>query len=143
MSRGVKLVADFGISENTLDENYDAIILPGGIKGAENFSKNETFISILKNHFNQGRLLAAICASPALVLEPHGFLEEKDATAYPALVEKLSNQSKASERVVLSDNLITGNGPGSSLEFCLAIVEALYDEEKVKELAKNMVIKDY
>eukprot|EP00344_Euplotes_crassus_P004994 CAMPEP_0196994684 /NCGR_PEP_ID=MMETSP1380-20130617/943_1 /TAXON_ID=5936 /ORGANISM="Euplotes crassus, Strain CT5" /LENGTH=195 /DNA_ID=CAMNT_0042410125 /DNA_START=11 /DNA_END=598 /DNA_ORIENTATION=+ len=138
LSRGVKLIADLGITDETQDDDYDAIVLPGGIGGAQNFHDSDIFVSLIRSHFEKGKLLGAICASPAFVLEPHGFLEGRDATCYPALSEKLSNRSKAEQRVVISDNLITGNGPGSAIDFSLALVEHLYDKEKAQEVALSM-----
>ena len=70
-----------------------------------------------------------------MALEPNGLLEGYDATCYPKLAENLSNQSKATQAVVVSDNLITGNGPGSALKFALTIVENLWDKEKALEVA--------
>ena len=80
MSRGVKITADHAITEDTLNQAFDAIVLPGGLKGAENFANSEVLVSLLKQHDKQGKLLAGICATPAFVFEPNGILEGKDAT---------------------------------------------------------------
>ncbi|MBD4020189.1 DJ-1 family protein, partial [Xanthomonas citri pv. citri] len=77
----------------------------------------------------------AICASPALVLEPHGLLKGKKATAFPAMCDKLSDKSHVENRVVVDGKLITSRGPGTSLEFSLAIVEKLLGHEKALDIA--------
>lgn len=63
----------------------------------------------------------------------------KKATAYPALCNKLTDQSECENRVVVDGNLITSRGPGTSMEFALAIVEKLFDRKKAVDLAKSMV----
>ena len=72
MSRGVKVTAERAVDHTVNSNDFDAIVLPGGVKGAENFNNNKEFISLLKKHKESGKLLAAICASPALALEPNG-----------------------------------------------------------------------
>lgn len=67
------------------------------------------------------------------------WLQGKKATAFPAMCEKLSDKSEIENRVVVDGNLITSRGPGTSMEFALAIVEKLFGREKALELAKIML----
>ena len=67
-----------------------------------------------------------------------GLLKGHHATCFLSLSKKLSNQEKAKERIVVSDNLITGNGPATAVDFSLTIVEQLWDKEKAKSVAKMM-----
>ena len=52
-----------------------------------------------------GKHLASICASPALVLTPHGLLEGHKATCYPAMQDKLGDKSESHKRVVVSGKI--------------------------------------
>ncbi|KAL9326689.1 hypothetical protein ACSQ67_007334 [Phaseolus vulgaris] len=63
----------------------------------------------------------------------------KKATAFPAMCNKLSDQSEVENRVVVDGNLITSRGPGTSIEFALAIVEKLLGRKLALELAKAVV----
>ncbi|PON98419.1 DJ [Trema orientale] len=137
-SRKVKLEADLLLDE-AAKLSYDLIVLPGGLGGAEAFAKSEKLVNLLKQQRESNRPYGAICASPALVLEPHGLLKGKKATAFPALTNKLSDQSEAENRVVVDGNLITSRGPGTSIEFSLGIVEKFFGRQKALELAKTMV----
>ncbi|KAL5565205.1 hypothetical protein UlMin_028369 [Ulmus minor] len=137
-SRKVKLEADVLLDE-AAKLSYDLIVLPGGLGGAEAFAKSEKLVNLLKKQSASKRPYGAICASPALVLEPHGLLAGKKATAFPALCNKLSDQSEVDNRVVVDGNLITSRGPGTTIEFALGIVEKLFGREKAIELAKTMV----
>lgn len=67
------------------------------------------------------------------------FVQGKKATAFPALCEKLSDQSEIENRVLVDGNLITSRGPGTSMEFALGVIEKFFGREKAIELAKVMV----
>ncbi|KAG7031064.1 Protein DJ-1-like B [Cucurbita argyrosperma subsp. argyrosperma] len=137
-SRKVKLEADLLLDE-AAEQSYDLIVLPGGLGGAEAFAKSEKLINLLKNQRESNKPYGAICASPALVLEPHGLLKDKKATAFPALCDKLSDKSEIENRVVVDGNLITSRGPGTTMEFSLAIVEKLFGRDTAVQLGKPLV----
>ncbi|CAI9757219.1 unnamed protein product [Fraxinus pennsylvanica] len=135
-SRKVKLVADV-LLDQALKRSYDFIVLPGGLGGAQVFANSEKLVNSLKKQREANKPYGAICASTALVLEPHGLL--KKATAFPAMCNKLSDPSEAENRVVVDGNLITSRGPGTTMEFSLVITEKLFGREKALELAKTML----
>lgn len=68
------------------------------------------------------------------------FVQGKKATAFPAMCSKLTDQSHIEHRVLVDGNLITSRGPGTSLEFALAIVEKFYGREKGLQLAKATLV---
>ncbi|XP_024157665.1 protein DJ-1 homolog B [Rosa chinensis] len=137
-SRKVKLEADVLLDE-AAKLSYDLIVLPGGLGGAQAFAKSETLVNLLKKQRESNKPYGAICASPALVFEPHGLLKGKKATAFPAMCDKLSDKSEIENRVLVDGNLITSRGPGTSMEFALGIVEKFFGREKAIELAKVLV----
>uniref|UniRef100_A0A0A9DAJ1 DJ-1/PfpI domain-containing protein n=1 Tax=Arundo donax TaxID=35708 RepID=A0A0A9DAJ1_ARUDO len=137
-SRKVKMVADVLLDE-ALKQQYDLILLPDGLGGAEAYSKSDKLMDLIKKQAEANKLYGAICASPASALEPHGLLKGKKATSYPVMWNKLADQSECNSRVVVDGNLITSQGPGISMEFSLAIVEKLFVRERALELAKTMV----
>lgn len=61
-SRGVKLLADAPLVE-VADGEYDVIVLPGGIKGAECFRDSTLLVETVKQFHRSGRIVAAICAA--------------------------------------------------------------------------------
>ncbi|MFW5774725.1 MAG: DJ-1 family glyoxalase III [Chitinivibrionales bacterium] len=137
-SRGVQIVAD-RLLEECVSEQYDCIVLAGGKGGAENFSRTSALIEMLQKQKESGRLYAAICASPALVLQPHGLLEDKLATCFPSFEEKLQNREATGRRVVEDDNCVTSQGPGTAMEFALKLVELLYGKEKQQKIADALL----
>ncbi|KAH9722958.1 protein DJ-1 [Citrus sinensis] len=117
----------------------NVVVASGGLGGAQAFAKSKKLVNMLKKQKESNRPYGAICASPALVLEPHGLLKGKKATAFPAMCNKLSNQSEIENRVVVDGNLVTSRGPGTSMEFALAIVEKFFGRNKALELAKILL----
>lgn len=137
-SRGVKLVADAVIGD-CVGKTYDLIVLPGGMPGAENLRDSRELAEMLKVQAKSGRYYAAICASPAVALQPYGLLEGKKATCYPSLASKLGQRQEA--RVVVDGNCITSQGPGTALEFGLKLAELLFGREKAQQVAEAMLAK--
>lgn len=138
-SRGVKLVADRLIVD-CVDDTYDLIALPGGMPGAEHLRDSKDLEKMLKRQQREGRLYAAICASPVVVLQHHGLLDRRRATCHPGFVHQLKNTDAVEERVVVDGPCITSRGPGTAIEFALKLVELLYDAQKAQEIAQRMVV---
>lgn len=138
-SRGVRLVAD-GLIDDYKHQLFDAISIPGGMPGAERLRDCGTLKNLLVAQAASDRLITAICAAPAVVLEGAGLLEGRQATCHPAFLEQLSDQSKAESRVVVDGCLITSRGPGTALEFALAMVKVLFGAAKAEEVAGPMVL---
>jgi len=136
-SRGVKLVADVLIAD-CANQVYDLIALPGGMPGAEHLRDSKELTELLKAQAKSGRYYAAICASPAVVLNHHGLLDNKKATCYPSLLSELGRIEEA--KVVVDGNCITSQGPGTALKFALKLVELLLGKEKSMEVAKAMLV---
>ncbi len=138
-SRGMAITTD-ALLENCVTREYDLVVLPGGIPGAENLRDSVDLVRLLKHQRETGQLYGAICASPAVVLEHHGLLEGRQATCHPAYVEQLTNKDRAASRVVVDGNCITSQGAGTAVEFSLALVEQLFGKEKRDEVAVGMAL---
>lgn len=138
-SRGVKLVADKRIAD-CVEETYDLIALPGGMPGAELLRDSEDLIQMLKRQREEGRLYAAICASPAVVFKHHGLIDERKVTCHPAFKGRLDKAQAVEERVVVDGTCVTSQAPGTAIEFALKLVELLYGEERVQQVAGPMLV---
>lgn len=137
-SRGVKLVADTLIADCT-GQTYDCIALPGGMPGAEHLRDSAPLIDLLKKQKQAGRLYAAICAAPTVVLRPHGLIDRVRATCFPALQGKLDPAYVSNERVVVDGNCVTSQGPATAIEFALTLVELLLGPAKAREVGSAML----
>lgn len=134
-SRGVVVVADKKLDEGELD--FDCFVLPGGSVGAANLAVSEKVRSLLKAADQQGKIIAAICAAPDVVLGPLGILKNKSATGYPGMTKNFGNDAVYKEEsVVVDGNLITSRGPATALIFALAIAEKLVGKEIADKVRK-------
>lgn len=138
-SRGVKITADCLIEE-CQNQTFDLIALPGGIPGAKHLRDNPVLKELLLRQQSTGGYYGAICAAPAVVLEPHGLLKNRQATCHPIFVEGLNDTSAVESRVVVDGNCITSRGPGTAMEFSLKLVEVLLGKEKRDAVAAPMVV---
>jgi protein deglycase len=132
-SRGVKIEADALISA-CVEHVWDLVVLPGGMPGAEHLRQSAALIRILQEQQARHGLYAAICAAPAVVLQPLGLLQGRRATSHPSFVHQLAD-APASESPVIEDGpVITSRGPGTALLFALHLVERLYGPDKRREV---------
>jgi 4-methyl-5(b-hydroxyethyl)-thiazole monophosphate biosynthesis len=138
-ARRVRLVADCLIGQ-CVDRDYDLVVLPGGMPGAEHLRDSLELKRILQRHSDAGRLVGAICAAPAVVLESHGLLENRKATCHPNHVRSLHDQTAAGARVLVDGTVATSQGPGTAMAFALKLVELLFGREKMEAVAGPMVI---
>lgn len=139
-SRQTVLVADKQIGD-CLDEIYDVIALPGGMPGAERLCDSEMLVTLLQAQRQNGRLYGAICAAPVVVLQAHGLLKGRRATCHPSVAGQLENDQSIAQRVVIDGNCITSRGPGTAIEFALALVGAVCREELAKEIGAHMLVR--
>lgn len=119
-------------------EEFDGIILPGGMPGSTNLRNNDKVIKLVQKLNTDGKLVAAICAAP-IALEKAGVIRNRKATSYPGFDREMVSCDYLEERVVVDGNLITGRGPGVALEFAITVVQYLLGEEKAAELKEGML----
>jgi len=139
-ARGVKVIPDESI-DNIKAENFDMVILPGGIPGTDNLNADSRVRDLLIDFASEGRLTGAICAAPS-VLANAGLLEGKKVTSYPTYKDKLGKVIYQEDKVVVDGNVLTSRGPATAICFGLAIVEKLSGREKAEEIKKAMLV-DY
>jgi len=133
-------MADTTIEDAAKDPSkWDLIVLPGGMPGAEHLRDCKTLVELMKHQQAAQKLYAAICASPAVALVPHG-LAKAGSTCYPAEAFRAKIPNASNDPVVVQDNLITSQGPGTSLLFALQLGEQLYGKEAADGIAKAMLV---
>lgn len=123
------------LNEDEIKE-YDMIVFPGGLPGAENLAKDSRVINLAKYFNEEKKFIAAICASPAMVLSAAGIEENRYITAYPGedFEEMLEKTNYVEELVVVDENIITSRGPATTLLFSYKIVDVLGgNSENLKE----------
>ena len=92
---------------------------------------------MLEAQRDQNRYFAAICDSPQKVFDDNGLIDNYKATGNPGC--PLKNPQWAEERVIVDRNLITSRAAGTSIEFGLALVGALFTQEKAMKLGLKIL----
>ncbi|WP_084997437.1 protein deglycase YajL [Cronobacter sakazakii] len=140
-SRGVRLLADAPLVE-VADGDFDVIVLPGGLKGAEAFRDSPLLVETVRQFHLSGRIVAAICAAAGTVLVPHELFPIGNMTGFPALKETIPDNQWQDKRVVWDPrvNLLTSQGPGTAIDFALKIIDLLVGREKAHEVAGQLVL---
>lgn len=136
-AHGMVMRADVLLAD-VAEEDFLAVLLPGGGEGVENLRRCDLLFSILRRHNRDGRLLCAICAAPVLLVEAGVVAEGLHITCYPTCQMELDrNWSPAP--VVVEGNVVTGQGPGTSFLFALVVLKLLVGETVARKVARGMV----
>lgn len=136
-SHKITVLAD-ALFEEVNFEEYEGIVLPGGMPGTTNLGGHSGVNQIIKSFAEQGKLVAAICAAPS-VLGQAGILEGKKAACYPGFEDKLTGAEVTFEEVAEDGNVITSRGMGTAIPFGLRLTAYLTTEQEAKELAEAII----
>lgn len=136
-SRGVQLVPDVTL-DVALQEQYDMVVLPGGMPGAAHLKDDPRIIRLLQQMAAAGKYTAAICAAP-MVLAEAGVLAGKRATSYPGFLDGLPGVTVRAEAVVQDGTVLTSRGPGTAMDFALALIEVLAGRARRDEVEAGLV----
>ena len=131
-------IADEGFSF----DDYDMLVLPGGIPGTPNLRACEPLCAEVVARAEAGRPLAAICAAPSIFAEL-GLLKRRRATSNPGFQHVLAEQGAellADDPVVVDGNLITSQGAGTAMPFALEIVRHYLGDEAVERVRAGVVL---
>jgi len=128
-SRGTVLVPDATL-EDALRNEFDMIVLPGGMPGSEHLKNDKRVIAALQKMAADGKYTAAICAAP-MALHAAGLLQDKKATSFPGVLDAMpGSHTYMHDRVVVDGRIVTSKGPGTAMDFALTLVELLVGKSK-------------
>lgn len=138
-AHGIMVEADL-LPDEARFSDAEWLICPGGMPGAQNLADSKIVTDALRVHAAKHGKIAAICASPALVLAPLGILDGREATCYPGMEPESDKILMRGAPVVALDNLITANGPASTLAFALAIVRNSCGDAVAQQIGEGMLV---
>ena len=135
-SRGTVLVPDTTLNE-ALKQQYDMVVLPGGLPGADHLDADVRIHDLLKEMSETDRYTAAICAAPK-VLAGMGLLEGRQVTSFPGVLDGYHGFEYRTEAVVQDGKIITSRGPGTAMDFALTLIEQLVGKDKREEVEAGL-----
>ncbi|KAK7026328.1 glutathione-independent glyoxalase DJR-1.1 [Favolaschia claudopus] len=138
-SRGIRIMYDEVFDAKRFSPNsYNALIIPGGAKGAETMSNSPEVQDLVREFLAQGKIVGMICAGSLTALTSK--LPRQPITSHPSVKAQLENDYDYSEDpVVISNKLVTSRGPGTAFPFALTLVELLCGAEKRDEVRAPMI----
>ncbi len=138
-AHSIKVIADLLI-DDIKQEDYDGLVIPGGMPGATNLRDEKKVIDIVKKMNGGNKLIAAICAGP-IVLEKAGVISGKKVTSYPGFDKELLSANYTEEKVIKDGNIITSRGPALAVDFAIEIVGYLLCDKRAEALKKDILYK--
>lgn len=139
-ANSIKVQADCKI-EDINSNDFDMIVLPGGLPNAFTLADNEKVQSLLKEFKEKKKKIAAICAAP-YALHKADVLNE-NFTCYPSFEEKIRlNGYHNDDAIVVDNNVITSRGPATAMAFALEIVNTLCGEEIYTSVKNGLLFVD-
>jgi len=135
-AHGIIVMADVLFDEQDYSDN-DLLLLPGGMPGTKNLDNHAGLKMLLTKQAEQKKYIAAICAAPS-ILGKMGLLQKKEAICFPGFELQLLGATLSSEKVVISDYIITAKGAGVALPFSLKLVELLKGKVHSDKIAQTI-----
>ena len=136
-SHGIKVTAD-RMFEDVDFSDADLLVLPGGMPGTLNLGNHEGLCELLKKHYAENKMIAAICAAPC-VFGQLGFLNGRIATCYPGFENKLEGAIVCATKVAVDGNVTTSKGLGTAIDFSLKLIEQLVDQQTALEISQGIM----
>jgi 4-methyl-5(b-hydroxyethyl)-thiazole monophosphate biosynthesis len=133
---GCTIIGDTTIDK--IDGEFDCLVFTGGKECAEILASKEKVVELVDKHNDNNKTIAAICAASNILLGKRcKMLEGKIATGDQSIVPMLRDSGAilSNKLCAVDRNIITAMGPGSAMQFALAIVESLAGKRKANEIA--------
>lgn len=111
------------ILDQARPEEFDALILPGGVRNPDQLRTNEAAIRLIRAFAEAGKPVAAICHGPWLLVEAD-VLRGRTATSWPSIRTDLRNAGAnwIDEPAVTDGNIVTSRNPGDVKAFTEAVI---------------------
>ena len=129
----------------TLDEaeaeDFDALILPGGVRNPDHLRMNDRAIQLIRDFADQGKPIGAICHGPWLLVEAD-LLRDRTATSWASIRTDLRNAGArvVDEAAVTDGNIVTSRKPEDVEAFTNAIIDLIEDAPEVTVIDEGATV---
>jgi protease I len=112
--------------ENAKADDFDALVLPGGVMNPDKLRRNEWALQFVRAFFESGKPIAAICHGPWTLIDA-GVVEGRTMTSYPSIQTDLKNAGAkwVDKEVVVDNGLVTSRKPDDIPAFNGKMIEEI------------------
>lgn len=132
------LVSGDDILTDTVPDDMEMLILPGGMPGARHIDESSTADKWVRAAYRKDAYVCAICAAP-MILGKRGFLRGRHAVCFPGFEETLTDAIVETGAVATDGKIITACGMGAAVQFGAALVKAMKGEEEAQSMWKAIL----
>jgi protease I len=120
---GDEVAVDVQLDKANADD-YDAILLPGGVMNPDKLRANPKAVQFVKRFVDSGKPIAAICHGPWTLIEA-GAVRGRKLTSWPSLQSDLENAGGrwVDEACVVDNGLVTSRKPDDLPVFNRKMIE--------------------
>lgn len=136
-SHGIAVETDL-LLEEAAGVLPEMVVLPGGRRGVDTLLASPAALDLVKRCWQAGKYVAAICAAPTL-LAKLCITDGCRATCYPGMESQMGPAQMQNAAAVRDGRLITGRSAGCSMQFALALVDALCGEHTARKISEGVV----
>src|SRR5579884_2146579 len=123
--------------DEALADDFDALILPGGVPNPDHLRTNARVIQLIKDFARQGKPVGAICHGTWLLVEAD-LLRGRTATSWPSIRTDLRNAGAnvVDQPAVTDGNIVTSRNPQDVQEFTDALIDLIEDAPAVRTITE-------
>jgi protease I len=128
---------DKSVEESSAND-YDALVLPGGVGNPDNLRQDENAVRFVHDFFEQGKPVGAICHAPWTLIEA-GVVRDRTLTSFPSLQTDLRNAGAnwVDEEVHVDQGLVTSRKPDDIPAFNKKLIEEFAEGKHDQQAAKT------
>jgi protease I len=121
--------------ESANPDDYDALLLPGGLMNPDDLRHNEKALNFVKSFFDDGKPVAAICHGPWTLIDAD-VVKGRTLTSYESIQTDLKNAGAdwVDAEVVVDNGLVTSRGPDDIPAFNRMMIDEFTRGKQVKRM---------
>jgi protease I len=123
--------------EEVIPDDFDALILPGGVRNPDTLRLHANVIELIKAFDRQGKPIGAICHGPWLLVEAD-LLRGRTATSWPSIRTDLRNAGAdvVDQPAATDGNIVTSRNPNDVEAFAGALIDLIENIPEVEEICE-------
>lgn len=122
---GDEVAVDLTVNDADPDD-FDALMLPGGVMNPDQLRTNRKAVSFVRSFFDNEKPVAAICHAPIMLIEAN-VLHDRHLTSWPSLQTDIRNAGGrwSDQEVVVDRGLVTSRKPDDIPAFNRKMIEEI------------------